>query len=502
MMRIQWAAVCALLAACDAGSGSSKDDNHSDTSDSSLSPSVGAGVSQDFGQFRGILESGALPGPETIDDVGFFNEHVVSMPEPDCGEDVCLHGLVGSMGNLISGSPCTVVTLGMNSPVDPAELERPPLNLAFVIDTSGSMSGDPIRYVRSGLTAALSELEPEDRISLVTFGSDAQVLADGLAGDDTRLLTAIDEISARGSTNLYEGLRRGFEALDRHTGEGYQDRVILLSDGESTAGLTDPTRALNLSEAWANYGYSLTTIGVGDSFEPELMRGLAEVGDGAFYFLEDPAAVEEVFIEELSFFLFPIAEDARITLELDDGWEAVGVYGTNQAEWSGQEVVLDIPLLQLAHRTSASDNDSGRRGGGGAIIVEVMATGAIESGVVGQAGLDYHTPVEGALVSQALSTEVAGELPWFFNTAAEKSFVMLNLYVGFKLAAERAAVHNYTAAMSVLVPLRAGVASWLEDNADSDIEDDLYYLDLFIRNLEAFGGGARVAEGEISWPQD
>src|SRR5690606_25691819 len=70
---------------------------------------VGQGGAQDFGQFRQILEDGGIPGPETLDDVGFFNEHQIELPPPDCGEDLCIHGLLGVMGNMISGSNCTIV---------------------------------------------------------------------------------------------------------------------------------------------------------------------------------------------------------------------------------------------------------------------------------------------------------------------------------------------------------------------------------------------------------
>src|SRR5688572_14729068 len=72
-----------------------------------VGPGVGQGGAQDFGQFRSILEAGGIPGPETLDDVGFFNEHKLEFPAPDCGTDVCLHGQLGVMGNLITGSNCT-----------------------------------------------------------------------------------------------------------------------------------------------------------------------------------------------------------------------------------------------------------------------------------------------------------------------------------------------------------------------------------------------------------
>jgi Ca-activated chloride channel family protein len=79
---------------------------------------VGQGGSQDFGQFKHILDQGGIPGPNTIDDVGFFNEHKIELPAPGCDNEVCLHGLFGQMGNMITGSDCITVLVGMNTPID------------------------------------------------------------------------------------------------------------------------------------------------------------------------------------------------------------------------------------------------------------------------------------------------------------------------------------------------------------------------------------------------
>src|SRR5262245_5566263 len=72
---------------------------------------ISQGGAQDFGLFRQILEDGEIPGPETLDDIGFFAEHKLDYPLPACGEDVCMHGLLGVMGNMISGSTCTLIQI-------------------------------------------------------------------------------------------------------------------------------------------------------------------------------------------------------------------------------------------------------------------------------------------------------------------------------------------------------------------------------------------------------
>lgn len=474
---------------------------------------VGQGGAQDFGQFRAILDAGEIPGPETLDDAGFFNEHKLELPPADCGQDVCVHGELGVMGNMITGSNCTLVMLGMNTAVDPSEMERLPLNLAIVVDTSGSMQGDPIAYLREGLFRMLDDLQPEDRITLVSFSTEARIEAEHVAGDDPLLSLAIGDLAAHGQTNIYDGLRVGYDAVERYAEPGLQNRLILLSDGEATAGITSTSKLSNLSAEYSLAGYGLSTIGVGEEFDPVLMRELSENGSGAFYFLEDPAAVQEVFEEEVKTFLVPLAQDVVVDLVVDPGYSLRAIYGTKKAEVWGNTGHLEIPSLQIAHRTSVEDDENGRRGGGGAIIAELVprSPGEVaEAGTVGTLRMTYDRPADGEAVTQELAVTTAlapGETPengQFSFAGVEKAFVMLNVFAGFQMASTRASYGDYGGALTVLVPLGEGVAAWLVDNPDADIEDDLRYIDKFIANLQAKGGGLPPPESNPPepWPQD
>jgi Ca-activated chloride channel family protein len=477
-------------------------------------PSVGQGGAQDFGQFRSILEAGEIPGPETLDDVGFFNEHKIELPSASCGDDVCLHGQLGVLGNMISGSNCTIVLLGMNTAIDPAELERPPLNLAIVVDASGSMAGAPIEYLREGLFRMLDDLSPEDRISLVSFSDEANVLLEAIEGDRTTDLTlAIDDIEAGGSTNIYDGLRKGYDLVAAHAEEGRQNRVILLSDGEATAGITTSSKIVAMSSAYNAAGYSLTTIGMGEEFDPELMRDLAEEGAGAFYYLEDPAAVQEVFEEEVTTFLVPLARDLRIDVNIDAGYTLRAMYGTKQYELSGNDAWIDIPIVQIAHRESASDDMNGRRGGGGAIVAELLPRSSDtveEPGIVGRLVMSYVRVADGETIVQEVPITTAltpGEIPeggHFDSAGVEKSFVMLNIFAGFQLASQRALWGDDRGALAVLEPLSGAVTEWLADNPDDDIADDLRYIGLFMTNLRARGAEdpAPNQNPPEPWPND
>ncbi|MEM7159671.1 MAG: VWA domain-containing protein [Myxococcota bacterium] len=474
---------------------------------------VAQGGAQDFGQFRAILDAGDLPGPETLDDVGFFNEHKIELPPADCGEDICLHGELGVMGNMINGSNCTLVMLGMNTPINPAEQPRLPLNLAIAVDTSGSMQGDSIDYLREGLFRMLDDLGPDDRISLIGFNDGSTVLVESVSGDDPDLTLAIGSLQAGGRTNIYDGLRTAYEVVEAHADPELQNRVILLSDGEATVGIQSTSRLVEMSSAYNSEGYGLSTIGMGVDFNPELMRDLAEKGAGSFYFLEDPSAVEEVFEEEVNTFLVPLAKDVEISLAVDSGYTLRAIYGTKQAETWGNVGQISIPSLQIAHRVSVEDVEGGRRGGGGAMIAELVPrdpSQVEEEGTVGTITMSWDDPGtdETRNTSVKIGTPLQpGDTPetgHFSSNGVEKSFVMLNIYAGFEMAAVRSSYGDLAGARGVLVPLAEQVDAWLVDNPDIDIEDDLSYIRKFIDNLDAHGANFEPESPNPPnpWPQD
>jgi Ca-activated chloride channel family protein len=479
---------------------------------------------QDFGLFRQVLEDGEIPAPEVLDDLGFFAEHKLEFPDPDCGQDVCIHGLLGVMGNLMTGANCTLITLGLNTPIDPNDLERPPLNLVLAIDVSGSMEGDPIDFVRQGLRQMLKSLEPADRVSLVTYSDSADIVFEALTGEDTKAMdSAISALLADGSTNLFDGLYTAYQLADLHREAERQNRVILLSDGVATAGIESDAKAVALAQAWARQGVALTTIGVGTDFDVELMRDLSESGAGSFYFLEDPKSAVEVFTDEVKAFMVPVALDVQIRFSVGAGYEVREAFGTNGWSPGTTGGSIDIPALFLAGRTDdTAPATEGRRGGGGAILIEAMPTATIPAGEeafrVGTIELSWVHPVTGEVTELTSDGEVMeqtadiinpnppGQWPLegtFSDKTAEKAFVMLNLYVAFRMASELATDGDLPSAMGVLQAVRPNVQAWLGEHPDSDIEDDLGYVDLFIANLQAKGATIESIPGlPEPWPFD
>jgi Ca-activated chloride channel family protein len=443
---------------------------------------VAQGGAQDFGAFRALLDQGEIPGPGSLDSVGFFNEHKLELPEPSCGERICLHGLLGTMGNMITGSSCTIVVIGLNTPLDPETIERPPLSLTLVIDTSGSMAGEPIARVREGLLRMVDALQPEDRVSFVTFDDRASVLA--TAQPPELLTSTINGLRAHGATNVYDGLRHGLELAHAGFDPSRQNRVLLLSDGKATEGFLDDARIVQLARSYGDEGIGLSTIGLGSEFDPELLRTLAEAGGGTFYFVDDLAAVREVFSEEVGLTLVPLAQRAVIDLQVERGYTLRAVHGARLAELGPGSARIELPTLHLAQRTDVSGSSGGRRGGGGVIVVELTPTGeAIEE--VGTLSLAYDDPVRGERLEQGsevrsdVDPEEVLDTGYFDGAGVEKAFVALNVYAGLAVAAESAAVGDYGTGVVTLEALARSVDGWLEDNPDADIAADLEVIESF-----------------------
>jgi Ca-activated chloride channel family protein len=464
--------------------------------------------SQDFGYFRRLVDAGQVPRPTDFDAAGFFAEHHTALPSPSCGERICLQTLLGVMTSLSSASRCTMLQLGLNSPIEASPGNRPPLNLSVVVDVSGSMAAaGKIDFVRTGLELLIDGLRDGDNLAIVTYSTGVTVpfpMTD-ITLERARARSVARGLIADGSTNLYGGLERGYaEAAGRYD-SGRQNRVILLSDGQPTAGITDSASILAMSRARNSDGIGLTTIGLGTDFNAALMRDLALQADGNFYFLEDSAAVSEVFTEELSYFTVPVAFDLRLRLTAGAEYQFGRGYGspfwTNTAD--GGE--LTIPSVFLAHRESADDQtpDGGRRGGGSALLVELEPRALVDDGSgvttanVGRVELSFREPGSNRTVTEVVSIAYPFA-PWIMPEAGyfagrdlavvQKSFVMLNIYVGIERACR--AFHERNDAQGALAGLRlllAAVDDYNEEVRDADITSDRALLVALASVLERNG---------------
>ena len=192
--------------------------------------------------------------------------------------------------------------------------------LTFVIDTSGSMAReDRLELVKRSLGMLLDQLDRDDKVGIVTFGSDARVVLPVTSLRYRREIEdAIDRLSANGSTNAAEGLRQGYAMAARAYERDAVNRVILCSDGVANTGLTGADDILATVAREASRGIEMTAIGVGmGNFNDVLLEQLADKGDGNYFYVDDPAEARRVFVDNLTGTLQTIAKDAKIQVEFD-----------------------------------------------------------------------------------------------------------------------------------------------------------------------------------------
>ena len=230
------------------------------------------------------------------------------------------------------GETHLVVTLTTARPKQSAK--RPPVDIAFVIDRSGSMSGDPLSLAKQGVIGALDNLNGDDTFAVVAY--DDQVWSvvgrtNATAAARQQARVALHGLEVLGSTNLFGGWEAGCMELsvpdDRDMSRGKDRdrsvrRTILLTDGHANVGLTEPGLISGHVAQQRARGIGTSTLGLGEGTDEALLESMAEAGGGASAFVEHAHDLPAFFARELGEALATIATDSRLTLTLPKGVRA------------------------------------------------------------------------------------------------------------------------------------------------------------------------------------
>ena len=227
----------------------------------------------------------------------------------------------------------------------PPASRRAPVNLALVIDKSGSMGGEKIARAREAALEAVRRLSADDLVSVVVYDNGVRVLVPACrVGDGIAVSHAIEGIMADGGTNLHGGVVAGAAELRKHIEEGYAHRVLLLSDGLANVGPQTPEALGSLGAQLVREGISVTTVGLGLDFNEDLMTRLARRSDGNTYFVEHSGDLARIFSEELGDVLSIVAR--RLVLEIDfpAGVRPVRIVG-REGRVEDRRVVIELNQL-------------------------------------------------------------------------------------------------------------------------------------------------------------
>ncbi|WP_083567463.1 VWA domain-containing protein [Hyphomicrobium sp. CS1GBMeth3] len=244
------------------------------------------------------------------------------------------------------GSDRVYLRLSLKTLAAKKDSNRTPINVALVIDRSGSMSGDRIVAAKKGAQVALERLSSDDFVSLVSYNHEVDVLAeaDRLGSGRDKLDRAIEKLAASGTTALYAGVQEGGEQVKAHVSDLKVNRVVLLSDGLANVGPSSPAELAELGRKLAAKGISVSTIGLGLEYNEDLMQRLAAASDGNHVFVERPSDLAEIFDREFGDALSVAARDIIIQIECNTGFAPKRVLGRD-AEISGNRITLKLNQL-------------------------------------------------------------------------------------------------------------------------------------------------------------
>lgn len=225
------------------------------------------------------------------------------------------------------------------------EKERTPVNVAIVLDRSGSMGGDKIEHAKQAAIMAVERLNAEDIASVVTYDDVVKVIvpATKVANKDA-FRRAIARVQVGGSTALFAGVSKGAKEVEKFLSRNRVNRVILLSDGLANVGPSSPSELGQLGASLAKQGISVSTIGLGLGYNEDLMAQLAGMSDGSHAFVEHPEQLAKVFDAEFGDVLSVVAQEVKINIRCADGIKPLRVLG-READVIGQNVTLNMNQL-------------------------------------------------------------------------------------------------------------------------------------------------------------
>ncbi len=322
------------------------------------------------------------------------------------------------------------------------DLPRPPANVALVMDTSASMRGDAIDKARTAAATLLDSLQEGDMISVVAFGSRAEVIAPATVVSESsraEIKKAIAAIEESGTTDMAGGLSMGMgELMKSHAAGGEQlNRIVLLSDGVPN----DASQLPSLASQAASYQAPITALGLGIDFHETLLTDLARTTGGRFAYIEEPTALAQMFRDEMLDLDRIVAQNVYLTLTPGPDVAIVDVVG-QQPSNNGRGV-----SVSLGHLLEGHEHD---------VIVQLQTSGHAPGATV-------------ELLDATLSFTYAGQSFYrnaFLSTTAtdDAQEIAKGLDAGILLAAARA--KTAAATLKIIQTARSG----LLDQAQQDLK--------------------------------
>ena len=355
---------------------------------------------------RSSLNAGQLPPKEAVRIEEMVNYFPYAYPAPEPG------GAPFRPSVTVMPTPWNadtrLVVIGLQGAL-PAIADRPPLNLVFLIDTSGSMDEpSKLPLLKQSLRLMLPGLHPEDQVAIVAYaGSAGTVLPPTPASDRAAISEALDRLSAGGSTAGAEGLALAYQEAAKMAAPGEVSRVILATDGDFNVGLSDPEALKDFIARERDSGTYLSVLGFGrGNLDDATMQALAQTGNGTAAYIDTANEARKVLVDQLTGALFPIADDVKF-----------------QVEWNPAEVA-EYRLIGYETRALNREDFNNDKVDAGEIGAGLQVTALYEIAAPGSPGLK-NDPLRYGTEPVPMTTDELGflRLRWKAPGAAESQLI-------------------------------------------------------------------------------
>lgn len=341
------------------------------------------------------------------------------------GSTLKLDARVGHRSMVRGARGETFVLLEVTGTDDPAVARSAPANghLAIVMDQSGSMRGSRLANAKAAALRAIDGLRDGDMVTIVTFDTRTKTVVPPTtidAGSRARIAADVQRIELGGDTCISCGVEAGLGELtsvgDRVT------RMLVLSDGEATAGIRDVAGFKSLARRAADRDVTITTIGVDVDYNETIMAAIADGANGRHYFVENDAGLSRVFEEEASHLSRTVASDVVAEIELAPGVELERVFDRTFTRAGSR---LRVPLGAIAAGEQKTILVKVRLPGDASADVAPVATTAVrfkdqrsgdEQTTAGELGVrlvassSEATPLDGVVAGRVQRAETAAVL--------------------------------------------------------------------------------------------
>ena len=324
---------------------------------------------------RRFLNDGALPPPDSVRIEEFINYFKYDYPEP-AGETPF------SVNVEVNACPWNgahrLARIGLKGKT-PVREERPPCNLVFLVDVSGSMKGsDKLPLLKSAMQILLDALDGGDRVGIVTYSDTARVALPSTSCDEKEAIRQVlEQLSAGGSTNGGSGIQEAYAMASHHFDEEGVNRVILATDGDFNVGITVDTELTRLITAQAKSGVFLSVLGFGTgNLKDGNLEMLADKGNGNYAYIDSFAEARRVLLDQAMATLVTIAKDVKIQVEFNPAhvgaYRLIGYENRMLAAQDFNDDTKDAGEIGAGHTVTALYELTLAGGGSGAPGVEPL----------------------------------------------------------------------------------------------------------------------------------